>query len=876
MKKSIFLFFAAILCATSASAWSYKTAANSWKTSTSGFTRVTMNSGKSMDVVMLKDVGDGVNICQNDDGNGQKLYCKWTKTSGDIFRGTARWNNGLYSDETVVVPGGKVYIKVGSGTQVQMTAGADYTYTADVTFSTTGESYTIFGGTVNGATINAESGMPNGGKPSSLTMSNSYTSTNSGSVHIVFDLRTNKVTETAESAPEPEPVADVTIYFVNTKSWPSVNAYVWDNSDNAYKAWAGEAMTLTGDKAHGYDVYSYTFPETYTNCIFNGNGQTENLVVNAGQYYDIASKTWYATLAEVPNPTPAVMETVYFINTGNWGKVNAYAWTSSNNGWPGAAMTKEAEQIAGFEVYSFTAEQGQWANLIFNNGEGTQTGDLTWQAGKYYAPSKNEWYADAAAAEAALAIPVPTYDYYIAGPLAGGWSASQMGLEKVAEGQYALEFTKDAGDYQFKVTNGKWGNEEGGFDCADVEGSYQEVSLVDGNVNVKLTATTTFTVKFDSNTKKITFEGLTEKVVVTPDVITYVLMGVGGDWTTGIALTKNETAEYGEEYVLLGQEIAEGDAVKVVTLVNGVAKAYCGAVEKASPVKFEFDNDGNIVLLPGKYDFYFKVNDPTTYEDDAMYIAGEVYPVEPKVITYELNGGVLPAPAVPTQEELWASFKTATGLDTKALSELSSPVLNTIAGLLKNINKWYEGFDVLEWKWLKSYIQTIQANQAGQQFVDANGTTRTVVELKDDISSDDNWRFAVAAFFAQSQYVGWPTATADFTEAGKPEAWGAAYQVAHAVVLPTEPVDAPYTLPTPVKEGYTFVGWYDNAEGIGEAYTVIPAGWAGTLYAIWKQGTTTALENIAVEGKAVKAIINGQLIIIKNGVQYNAQGAILK
>ena len=114
MKKSIFLFFAAILCATSASAWSYKSAANGWQASTSGFTWVTMNSGKSMDVVMLKDVGDGVNICQNDNGSGHTLYCKWTKTSGDIFRGTARWNDGLYSDETVVVPGGKVYIKVGS------------------------------------------------------------------------------------------------------------------------------------------------------------------------------------------------------------------------------------------------------------------------------------------------------------------------------------------------------------------------------------------------------------------------------------------------------------------------------------------------------------------------------------------------------------------------------------------------------------------------------------------------------------------------------------------------------------------------------------------------------------------------------------------
>ena len=38
----------------------------------------------------------------------------------------------------------------------------------------------------------------------------------------------------------------------------------------------------------------------------------------------------------------------------------------------------------------------------------------------------------------------------------------------------------------------------------------------------------------------------------------------------------------------------------------------------------------------------------------------------------------------------------------------------------------------------------------------------------------------------------------------------------------------------------------------------------------------TALENISVDGKASKYISNNQLFIIKNGVQYNAQGAVVK
>ena len=523
MKKSIFLFFAAILCAMSASAWSYKSDANGWKASTSGFTTVTMNSGKSMSVVMLKDVGDGVNICQNDDGNGQKLYCKWTKTSGDIFRGTARWNSGLYSDETVVIPGGIVYIKVGSGAQVQMTAGADYTYTADVTFSNTGESYTISGGTVSGATINNESGMPAGGKPASLTMSNSYTSKNAGNVHIVFDLKTNKVTETADS--EPEPVADVTVHVINSAKWAAVACYHWGEG-GAGTEWPGDVLSKTNEFA-GYDVYTATFTGEHTSCIFNNNNngkQTGDLTVQNGQYYDLKSNKWYASLAEVPapdplatdvflagsmngwsttanefkkveegsatatltmnleaeteyefkvvregawtsskenrdikgsvselvfssstadntkmtttvagdyvftwndsklsitypastepdpTPDPAETETVYFVNADDWtGTIYAYAWKDGdpkveNAPWAGVAAQKEANQIGGHDVYSYTAEKGKYANVIFNNNSGNQTSDMTWTADQYLC--KNEWCADEDAVLAKLNGPI--------------------------------------------------------------------------------------------------------------------------------------------------------------------------------------------------------------------------------------------------------------------------------------------------------------------------------------------------------------------------------------------------------------------------------------------------------------------------------------
>ena len=41
-------------------------------------------------------------------------------------------------------------------------------------------------------------------------------------------------------------------------------------------------------------------------------------------------------------------------------------------------------------------------------------------------------------------------------------------------------------------------------------------------------------------------------------------------------------------------------------------------------------------------------------------------------------------------------------------------------------------------------------------------------------------------------------------------------------------------------------------------------------------GTTTGLDNITIDTNITKTIVNGQLIIIKNGVKYNAQGQVVK
>ena len=264
--------------------------------------------------------------------------------------------------------------------------------------------------------------------------------------------------------------------------------------------------------------------------------------------------------------------------------------------------------------------------------------------------------------------------------------------------------------------------------------------------------------------------------------------------------------------------------------------------------------DGNAVALEGEYTSWAT---GTTYY---VAIEGELPVVEPTTITWELNGGEFPAVVVPTNAELWEAFKpyynTYYGLNRadQPIDKVSTFAAAKMQEIMTD--------EASEYKWLGDYVLSV-ATAAG-------------VTLSTDMAAanEAGWRWAVHAFFnaAEGQHG---AAGINFTEAGKPEVWGAAYEAEYGVVLPTEPVDEDYTLPTPVKEGYTFVGWYDNAEGTGEAMTVLPAGWAGTLYAIWA-GTPTGVENTIVAEQPVKIVRNGQILIIKDGVKYNVLGSVVE
>ena len=191
-------------------------------------------------------------------------------------------------------------------------------------------------------------------------------------------------------------------------------------------------------------------------------------------------------------------------------------------------------------------------------------------------------------------------------------------------------------------------------------------------------------------------------------------------------------------------------------------------------------------------------------------------------VKWVLNGGIVPGGKVPTNAELWGEFKGYYSTwynETRADQEITavSTFMTKGCDLMTNAKS--------EYKWLGDYIMAVSAEQ---------GITLTNDPAADGMEAA--WRWAVHNFFNCAEYRdAWPKA-ADFTTAGKPEKWGDAYRVAKGISaeLPYT-ITSDYTIPTPVKDGYDFLGWYDQNSTSGTKYTKLTAGWKGTLYALWQE-----------------------------------------
>ena len=239
----------------------------------------------------------------------------------------------------------------------------------------------------------------------------------------------------------------------------------------------------------------------------------------------------------------------------------------------------------------------------------------------------------------------------------------------------------------------------------------------------------------------------------------------------------------------------------------------------------------------------------------ALYNEGDA-PILPPTqeadsITWVLNGGEVPTVEVPSNSELWDMLKpdyVAFYQDMYGSQFVASEdrTMDDVLGFTW-INSMGKGLAAdfmtkhTNWTWLRDYMLNV---------ADGDGYV---------ISTDNDWRYHLYSFFnctdAAYRTDGYRAgSTANFTNAGKPEVWGVAYQVAHGgVVLPSS-VSETFVLPIPTHpEGLTFYGWYSNPDFEGTPLVEIPAGWTGTLYACWTEPATVESIEWELNGGRVPA-----------------------
>ena len=185
-------------------------------------------------------------------------------------------------------------------------------------------------------------------------------------------------------------------------------------------------------------------------------------------------------------------------------------------------------------------------------------------------------------------------------------------------------------------------------------------------------------------------------------------------------------------------------------------------------------------------------------------------------VTWVTNGVEMPT-APTSNEDLWKAFMPAYNAY-YGLSRGEQPI-TAVATFASAKMQEFMTDENSDWKWLGDYILAV---------------VKAANFNNGDLTSEVLWRFNVQAFFnckeaASSTWNGNP----DFTEAGKFDKWIGAWKKANA--LP-ETMTASDPMPILEREGYTFIGWFDNEACTGSAIQKVTkditlyAGWERTVY----------------------------------------------
>lgn len=185
-----------------------------------------------------------------------------------------------------------------------------------------------------------------------------------------------------------------TVNFKKPSNWnANINVYLYDVSTNTIipgtSQWPGQTTTnLSGTPWYSYDInISDTILASNIRLIFNdGTNQTDDLSRSTNGWFD--NGTWSSTCpSNCSSSNTGTDNNVMFnfLGDSNWGSTtNVYIFNkitntalSGTNSWPGEMMNNQTTSWSNFSFILPNNVNSNDVGVVFNNGNGQQTVDLT-------------------------------------------------------------------------------------------------------------------------------------------------------------------------------------------------------------------------------------------------------------------------------------------------------------------------------------------------------------------------------------------------------------------------------------------------------------------------------------------------------------------
>ena len=268
-----------------------------------------------------------------------------------------------------------------------------------------------------------------------------------------------------------------------------------------------------------------------------------------------------------------------------------------------------------------------------------------------------------------------------------------------------------------------------------------------------------------------------------------------------VDVTANATV-YPEIFLTPGQGTEPIIDVDVQWVLNG------GTVDGTLPSKIE----GSAYTLPTptragyRFQGWFDTNNTSGNKLTILPVdyKGTVYAIwERTSVKWELNGGKV----YPDNQWLWDDFQNYFNEYYGTSKELQ-PITNVLGFWTENFDpSWQmlvenQAYTTSDYWWLGHYIWSAYGGHGGEQW----------------------WRESLADFFNNVVPKVWRAFA---------KGRGADSRFHTPITLPDQ-ITYTYTIPTPEKEGYNFLGWYDTNNTTGNKLTALSEGYNGTVYAIWE------------------------------------------